>query len=278
MMTSPLQDGLILSAIFAALGFVGIAYYSYLPTGEELKARLPNRVSPAGFVLALVLLVIIVVTWKTDGGFARWRVFFPILFNLLIFETVFIGLLRIIKINLVALITGLLIAAGFWYWQTKFPSTLIFNITFLLAPLGAASLLIRLGYWRTRFLFVVASLWMIYDIMASIFIYPVIYRPAATTQTSFLFPAVAVGQTTLGSGDFMFLILFTLALLRDLGWRSARLHILIQSLALFITILVKPNEVQFPYLTVMTPIFFITYFIAQRKIKTGVANIIPSQK
>lgn len=265
-MTSAFSDGLILSLVFAGLGFFGVAYYRSLPTGEELRSRLPNRISPAGLVLAAVLIIIVVLAWRSTAGNMRWRIFFPILFNLLIFETVFIGLLKKFKVNLVALASGLLVAAAFWWWQSTYPSTLVFNITFLLAPLGAASLLIRLGYWRTKLLFIVAGLWMIYDVMASLLIYPVIYRPAATPHTSFLFPAVAAGQVTLGSGDFMFLILFTLALFRDLGQRSAWLHIVVQTLALFITILVKPNDVQFPYLTVMAPIFFLVYYFSQRRL------------
>lgn len=264
-MLSSLSDGLILSAVFAGLGFLGLAYYRSLPTAEQLQARLPNRISPSGLILAVVLFAIVAWVWQSSQGEIRWRTFFPILFNLLIFETVFIVLLRVMKRNIYPLLIGLVVAVLFWVWQTKYPSTLAFNITFLLAPLGAASLLIRLGYWRTYMLFLVAGLWMIYDILASMFIYPVIYRPALTPVTSFLFPAVAVGQITLGSGDFMFLILFTLGLYRDLGWRSAWLHVVVQSLALFITILVKPNEVQFPYLTVMTPIFILTYILAKKK-------------
>lgn len=260
-----MADNILLTFYLALAGLISNVYYRWLLPAEELKRRLPNRISPSGILLAVVLIVVGIFIWQQDSGWLRFRRFLPMIFNLLLFETFLIFLMRWIKQTLVAVIISLALATSAWFLQQEFRTVVVYNATFILAPLGAAALLIRLGYWRSRMILVVAGLWTIYDILASQIIYPVIFKPAAIPSPSFLFPAVIAGQRTLGSGDFMFLTIFTLALIRSSGLRAAWIHVAIQAVALLITVSLKSPEVQFPYLTVMTPLFVLVWWTSRRR-------------
>lgn len=253
------RDALFLTALFAGTALAALWYYRSTPTVEYLRQRLPNRVSFAGLLLTALIGVWVWWIWQTAEGFSRVRVIIGVLFNLLIFETVFILLMRRIRSNVAVVILASAVVAGFVWLQRSVGGIIVYNLTFMFATLGATTLLVRMQYLRTWFLFVVSGLWMVFDILSVAFIYPQIYKVSDRPHTSFIFPAVAAGQVTLGSGDFMFLVLMSLVLFRDFGRRAAVVHIGLQSLALVTTILIKSRETLFPYLTVMVPIFLLTW-------------------
>lgn len=273
-MANVMADNVLLTFYLAAAGCLSLLYFRLLLPADVLKNRLPNKISASGIVLGLVLIAVVIMIWQQDSGWLRFRRFLPLIFNLLLFETFLLFLLRYIRQTFVAVIVSLALATGTWWLQQEFRTVLVYNLTFILAPLGAAGLLIRMGYWRNIILWIVAGLWTIYDILASQFIYPVIFRPAAHPTPSFLFPAVIAGERTLGSGDFMFLSIFTLALARDFGYRVAAIHVAVQGLALLTTVSIKSSEHQFPYLTVMTPIFFLVWLYASYRRRIRLKNAI----
>lgn len=260
-----LIDGLGLTLVFAAAGLVAILYYRTVPSIGELRARLPNRMTPAGIIASGLIIPAVWYLVASTDGFARIRTVIGLLFDLLIFETVFLLAMRWLKTNTLAVITALAIAVGAFLLQRTNPSTVVFNLTFILATFGASTLLVGMQFLRTRFLMLVAVLWTIYDILSNLFIFPKIYRVADRPHTSFLFPAIAVGQLTLGSGDIMFLVLFTLVLYRRFGLRRALVHVLVQALALLVTVMLKPTSVALPYLVVMTPLFFGVWLFPRRQ-------------
>lgn len=258
------MPGLGLVAVFAGSAVLALGYYHAIPDAPRLRARLPNRPSVAGILLFLILFAIGIYIGTQRQGLAKWWLVLALLFDLLIFETFFLLLIRWVKSNTVAVLVSLGAAIAMFWWQMFHPNTIVYNVTFILATLGATTLLVRLNYLRTKMLFVVAVLWSIYDVLSTTLIYPHIYRLSDRPHTSFAFPAVAVGNLTLGSGDFMFLVLFSLILRRDLGWRAAWLHIALQAVALVATITVKPDNAFFPYLTVMSVVFIVTYVISRK--------------
>lgn len=253
------QDALLLTALFAGTALAALGYYRLSPTAEYMRQRLPNKASAAGIILTLLIGFWVWWTLRDTIGFSRVKFIIGILFNLLIFETIFVLLLKRIRSNLLVVFGAALATTGFVLAQRVIGGTWVYNLTFMTATLGATTLLVRMDYLRTKFLFVVSGLWMIFDILSVAFVYPQIYRISDRPHNSFLFPAVAAGQVTLGSGDFMFLVLMSLVLFRDFGRRSALMHIGLQALALFITVLAKSRESLFPYLTVMVPIFLIVW-------------------
>ena len=249
-----------LAALFAGTAFLGLLYFRLVPSLETLRQRLPNRVSFASLLLTAGLAAWIWWSWGNFSGFSRFRFFIGLLFNLLLFETFFLVLLRWLRSNTFAVATaGGLVAVMVWL-QGHVGGPWVFNLTFILATFGATTLLVGLKYLRTGFLFVVSALWVVFDVMSVLFVYPQIYRVADRPRTSFLFPAIVSGHITLGSGDIMFLVLMSLVLLRDFGRQAAVVHIALQTLALVITVLVKSRESLFPYLTIMVPIFLLTWW------------------
>ncbi len=257
-----MRDAIGLTLLFSATALLALVYYRTVPSIKHLRQRLPNRMSVASLV-ALVLIGLWF-WWFWQSG-SNLRLFIGTLFNFLIFESFFFILLRWIRSNTLAVILSAIAVVGFVWLQREIGGNLVYNLTFMTATLGATTLLVRMEYLRTKFLAIVAGLWVIYDILSVAFIYPQIYRIADRPQTSFIFPAVAVGQVTLGSGDFMFLVLMTTALYRDRGLRWALIHIGLQAVALFVTILVKPRDILWPYLTIMVPIFLLVLLLSRRK-------------
>lgn len=263
-----LGEVLLLAGLFAGTAAMALAYYRLSPATETLRQRLPNKISWAGVLLTVIIVLWLWSIWQTATGYGRIRSIIGMLFNLLIFETALILLFRWIRSNLVAVGISVGFTALMIWLQQSVGGNWVFNLTFILATFGATTLLIKLDYLKTRFLALVGFLWMIFDILSVLYIYPQIYRLADRPRTSFFYPAVAAGNLTLGSGDFMFLVLMTLVLLRDRGRRAACIHIALQSVALVITILVKSRDSLFPYLTVMVPIFFLVWWRSKRVQKT----------
>lgn len=263
------MDFVPLSSIFLATGALAIIFYQLVPSADVLRKRLPNRVTPAALVLVVVLTVVIWLLVRSYSGFALSIRLMTLLFALLFFESLFLLLMRWIRINALALVASLLVAAGVFWVQLTYPSFLLLNSIIVIATLGAATLLIRMGYLRTKLMFVVAALWTLYDIMLVQLILPRVTRETSTPTPTFIFPAVTVGEISLGSGDFMFLTLFTLIILRDFGTLPSIIMVMAEVTGLLVTGLLLPEQgFLVPFLVVMTPIFFIvytaTYFIQRR--------------
>lgn len=254
------MDFVPLSIIFLATGALAIVFYQLVPSAEELRRRLPNRVTPAALILVVVLTVIIWLLVRSYSGFALSIRLMTLLFALLLFESLFLLLMRWIRVNALALVVSLFIA-GFVFWiQLTYPSFVLLNSIIVVATLGAATLIIRLGYLRTRLMFIIAALWTLYDIMLVQFILPRVTRETSTPTPTFIFPAVTVGEISLGSGDFMFLTLFTLVMLRDFGVLPALIVAIAEVTGLLVTGLVLPEQgFLVPFLVIMTPIFFLVY-------------------
>jgi hypothetical protein len=267
-----IRDAIGLTLIFSATAWLAIWFYTHTLTAEQLRNRLPNRVSWASIVLLLIIGGWVWWMWHSVSGFGRFRIVIGTLFNLLVFETFFLLLMRRTRSNLTAVLAAAFLTAGLIWLQRAVGGIWVYNATFILATLGATTLLVQMRYLRTGFLVAVSLLWMIYDILSVLFVYPRIYAAADRPNTSFFYPAVAFGQVTLGSGDFMFLVLMTLVLLRDRGRKIALVHIVIQAVALIITILAKPRETLWPYLTIMVPIF-LGVWLSTRKRSQNIGSV-----
>lgn len=264
------MDFLPLSLLFAAAGGLAMVYYTLVPTAEQLKARLPNKVSGAGLLLAVVIAAVAVYLVRTRSGFGQVSAISTFIFALLAFESAFLLAMRWIKSNTLAVLSGLAFAGALFGLNTANPSFPLFNTIVIVATFGAATLLVRLRYLRTGFLFVVAGLWTVYDVLSTQFILPRIFAPITEpVPTKFLlFPAVTVGHTTLGSGDFTFLVLFALVTLRDLGRLPAVLLVAAETVALLVTGLLITNINQpLPFLVVMVPVFVVVYVISRMLVK-----------
>lgn len=256
-------DFIYLAILFFSSGLLSIAYYSTVPDREELKRRLPNRVSLAAVVLGMIMLGLAWYVISSFDGLQRASRIFMLLFGLLVFESCFIFLMRWIKIQLANVIVSLAIPATLTMMYFRDPSFGILNAIILLAMFGAATLLIRMDYLRTKILFLLTGFWVVYDIVFVTYILPRFTSPTAQPFPTFLYPAVRVGDISLGSGDFMFLTLFTLVLLRDFGPRIAISVVLLEALSLVVTgWAVGDGEVLLPFLVVMAPIFAIGYAVA----------------
>jgi hypothetical protein len=254
-----------LVVLFAGTAVLALWYSRFVPPIETLRQRLPNRVTAASLLLTALIGVWVWWSWMSVSGFARFRFVISVLFNLLIFETFFLLVMRWLRSNVLAILLAGSLVAGMVWLQRSVGGPWVYNATFILATFGATTLLVGMKYLRTGFLVLVGGLWMIFDILGVLYVYPQIYRVADRPNTSFLFPAVASGNITLGSGDFMFLVLMSLVLLRDYGRRAALVHVGVQTLALVITIMVKSRESLFPYLTIMVPLFLLTWWWYRRK-------------
>ncbi len=258
-----------LTILFLGAGLLAMLYYTYVPSAATLRKRLPNRVSFTSVFLTIIIGGVVWFVFKSMDGIYRASSILMLIFSLLLFESLFLLSLRWIKKNLLAVLLSLAGSAiVFWLFLT-FPSFVLFNSIIIVATLGAATLMIRLGYIRTKFLFIITLLWVVYDILFVQFI-----LPKATTVTenpfpTFLFPSVTVDHVSLGGGDFMFLVLFTLTILRDFSMKHALVLVASQSVGLLVTGFLLPDSgFVVPFLVIMVPIFFLVYlwaYLAKQK-------------
>ncbi|HCJ52468.1 MAG: hypothetical protein A2898_04395 [Candidatus Kerfeldbacteria bacterium RIFCSPLOWO2_01_FULL_48_11] len=260
------MDFVILAAIFLLAGFLAIWYYREVPTKEELKRRLPNKVSLPSVFLALVIGVVVWYLISTSGGIPGPSRIFMTLFALLLFESFFLFAMRWLQSNFLSILAGLVGSGVIFGSYLLFPSFWLLGVIVILVTFGAATLLIRMDYLRTKVLCAIAILWTAYDIILTEFVLPTFTVPVQTTRPNFLFPSVSVGNISLGSGDFMFLVLFTLILFRDFGKVSAMILVVAQTVGLIITgYFLTSDEFLIPFLAIMTPIFFVVYIISLRQ-------------
>lgn len=256
------MDFIPLSALFLGAGALAIGYYRWVPSAEALRSRLPNRATPSSIVLTLVMGGAAWYILSTFSGFSAVSRMLMLIFALLFFESLFLIGLRWVRVNFIALILALAVTAALFWAQLQYPTFFGINTIIIMATMGAATLLIRLGYLRTPILFIVASLWTVYDIMLVEFVLPAVTRPSTNPVPSFLYPAVTVGQLSLGSGDFMFLTLFALIVMRDFGALAASILVAAEVVGLLMTGLLLPEQgFLVPFLVVMTPIFFLVYLL-----------------
>lgn len=259
------MDFIYLAALFLGAGLAGLIYYRYVPAAQILRERLPNRVTPAGILLAITIGGAAWFLFSSVSGVVLVGRIFLFIFSLLFFESVLLLVMRWVKRNAVATLVAIMCTLIMFWWYRVEPSFFLLNSVIIISTLGAVTLLTRLDYLRTKMLFVVAILWTVYDILLVRFILPDVTRETTTPHPTFLYPAVTTGQVSLGSGDFMFLSLFTLVIARDIGWRAALVHVTAQVTGLLVTGLLLPERgFVVPFLVVMTPIFIVCYVIMRR--------------
>lgn len=253
-----------LGLLFFGTGLLAIVYYSIILGKEELKSRLPNRVTVRAIVPALLLISIFGVgIWyfaSTSGGFLHPSRILLYIFMLLVFESIFLFSLRWVRSNVLAVLLAIGVTGILFFLYSNNQTFILFNSIIIIATLGATTLLIRIGYLRTRILLIITPLWVVYDVLLVRYVLPDVTVIADSPSPSFLFPAVTVGHVSLGSGDFMFLSLFTLVLLRDFGKLPAIVHVVLQGTLFFLIGLVLPEAgFLLPFLVIMAPAFFLVY-------------------
>lgn len=257
--------------LFVAAGLIGIVYYQHIPSQAELRERLPNRASWAGVLLTgLIAMGIWLIVHYTTSRFMKVAGITTLVFYLLTFESFLLLAFRWTKSNAVGVLTAAGLTAVPFLLQFFHPTYTLGNILIIAATLGATALVIRLEVLRTRVVIILASLFMVNDILNVTFVLP--HLPLTPPQDRplplLIFPTVNVGGHVVGSGDFMFLALTTLIILKNFSARIAVWYVAVQAAALAITLgFILNRDVLLPYLTVMTPIFLVTYAIAHRRRK-----------
>jgi len=265
------MDFFVLTFVFICAGLVSIYYFKKAPEKEMLKQRLPNKISWSGVTAWLIVGLAFWFIFKYNSGFTRVSLIFTLFFSLLVFETLFLLILKFIKSNLITVILSFLMTAIIFGLYILFPSFTFRNAIIILATLGASTLLIKLDYLKKWILFTLAILWTAYDIYATLNFYPQVLEPVTEPQKTFFFPAVITGSVSLGSGDFVFLILFTLLLLRNFGLLSAFVLLAAETVGLLIAGFFLSSDTIIPFLSVMTPVFLLIYFVSyihNKKLKT----------
>ncbi|MFH1366456.1 MAG: hypothetical protein ABIH38_00510 [Patescibacteria group bacterium] len=256
------MDLLPLALIFFGAGLTAVFYYIFGPSKEFLKERLPNRPSLAGIILWLLVCLAFYFIIKNNQGFSRTMLIFTLIFSLLVFETFFLFLIRFLRSNTLAVIFALLVSAGSFIFHYYYPTFALRNTIIILATLGASALLIKLNYLKTWLMFAFAFLWTGYDIYATRYFLPGVLVPVTEPPKTFFFPSVITGSVSLGSGDFIFLVLFLMIITREFGLLPALLLLAAETVGLLITGFFLESDSIIPFLAVMTPIFIMTYIIS----------------
>ena len=91
------MDFLPLSLLFIGAGLSALAYYRIVPKKEFLKSRLPHKISWAGFLSWIIIIIAFYFIYTQTTGFQRTTYIFTLLFALLVFETLFLFFLRFLK-------------------------------------------------------------------------------------------------------------------------------------------------------------------------------------
>ncbi len=257
---------LLLTLLFAFAGVMAIAFHKLVPDGATIKQRFPiKRTRLRDIVLPLIVLGIGTLLWFTVGDNDRTAIFQCFIIALLALESSMLLLMRrfgsTITLSFMAGLCGL--AAFAVSWTFKLPA--IDMLLFVFGTLGAWTLAQRLGFLNVWFLMVVVLGLTAFDYYNVTSLTSTAVA-AGTTVSSSSILLVSIGQEALGIGDFVFLSLCTLALIARFGGTTALMFLSIESVILLITGLVPTsNGFFFPYLLVMTPVFFAVYLIAYVK-------------
>jgi len=259
---------LVLPLLFLITGGLSVWYYRHVPEIGELRSRLPNRVSWAALLfIAIIAAGAWYIVTRLSTPFLKASGITTLMFFLLVFETAFLLMLKWIRSNTAAVVLASSAAAVPFAVQIAMPSYTLINLIIILATLGATTLIVRMQLLRTRIIVLATALLTVNDAVNVWYVLPNLpLGPVPSTPLPLLIlPAVTIAGRVVGSGDFMFLVLATVVLLRDFTWRTAAVHVLIQAAALAITIFVtEDRDVLIPYLLVMAPIFIATYIVAKR--------------
>ncbi|MFH0828745.1 MAG: hypothetical protein V1907_01030 [Candidatus Kerfeldbacteria bacterium] len=259
----------VLSLLFFTAGAFSIVYQKAVPSADILRQRFPNRTTFTGIVLWLL---IIGATWfivTHTTGFTRIASITTMLFFLLLFETLFLFVVRFVKSNIPAAFLSLAVAIVPFIIQYYAPTFALMNTVIILATMGATTLVIKLNYLRTKVILLLVVLFTINDVLNVRYLLPRLnLAPVTEPMRLLIFPTVTVGSHVVGSGDFMFLVLLTLFMLREFGVRNALYLVIAESVGLFLTgIYVSQHDVMLPFLTIMTPIFLTVYLVARTRRK-----------
>lgn len=269
---------LIFSLLFFAAGVFSIAYQQVVPNADTLRQRFPNRTTWTGILLWLL---IIGATWfivTHTTGFTRVASITTMLFFLLLFETLFLLVVRFIPSNIPAAFISLAIGIIPFVIQYYVPTFALMNIVIILATMGATTLVIKLNYLRTNVILLLVVLFTVNDVLNVRYLLPRLnLAPVTEPMRLLIFPTVTVGSHVVGSGDFMFLVLLTLLMLREFGIHNALYLVIAESAGLFVTgLYVTRHDVMLPFLTIMTPIFFIVYLFSYRQKNSTHKNAVRS--
>jgi len=256
-------DFIYLSLMFLAAGLLGSFYYVCIPNKEKLKERLPNKPSVESVVLFLLICLMVWHIFSNYDGLQRAARVIALIIGLLLFETLFFMLMKWIKRNwLNALISSVIVIAVFWlHFATE--TFITFNTIIILATLGGTAYLIRSGLVKTWLVFLLTALWMPYDFYFVTNVLPKFTKTTADPYPFFAFPSVTVGDLSLGVGDFVFLALYTFVLVKDFNKKVAIIHAVLQGVGLLIAgYIVSLHDYTVPFLLILSPIFFVVYFVA----------------
>lgn len=268
-----------LSLLFFGAGVLSILYQQAVPDPDTLRAKFPNRVTVSGLLLwaAFIAATWAIITHTT--GFTRIASMTTMLFFMLLFETVFLIAVRFIRNTVVASIISLIVTCIPFAIQLTWPSFFMINLVIILATMGATTIVIKLSYVNTKALLILAVVFTITDVLNVRFIVPHLNLvPVSEPMRLLIFPTVTVGKHVVGSGDFMFLILTTLGLLKAFDRRIALIHVALQSIALLVTGLIIANkDVLLPFLTVMTPVFLASYGYGWMRKRASARRALPVQ-
>ncbi|MCH7492824.1 hypothetical protein IID19_04560 [Patescibacteria group bacterium] len=250
-----------LSLLFVASGLLGIIYYTYLLNKSELKKRIPNRATVESVVLFLIIVVLVWYILHNFTGLIRTSNIIALIIGLLLFETIFLLLLRWFKSNTLNALISFLTTVAVFAMHFSNPTFVTFNAIIILSTLGATALMIRLEFIKTWMVFGLTAIWMPYDYYFVSYILPKFTKITANPVPFFAFPSVTIGDIGLGVGDFVFLALFTFVLFHDFGRKPATIHIILQGSGLLVaSYLVSIQNIIVPFLLILSPIFFIIYF------------------
>ncbi len=265
-----------LGILFAGAGLLSVVYYRSVPPTPELRRRLPNRTSVVSVAFALAIGALVWYISAKSSGLHRVGNFFSLIFGLLFLESLFILLMRWCKTNWSAMYCSAGVTGLVFLIFSKSPTFFIQNLIIIVAVLGAATLLIRLGLLKSWYLVALATLWVPYDIYLTQRVLPAVTVVTSAPYPTLLYPAVTVGTLSLGAGDFMFLVLFTLVLLRDFGTLPSIIHVAIQAVALLgVGLLVQSGSFIIPMMVILAPIYLIIYGLFLFRQRRGAVTPVP---
>lgn len=257
----------VLALLFFTAGVLSILFQRVVPDASVLRQRFPNRTTFTGIVLWLIIVAAGWFIFKYTTGFTRVASITTMLFFLLLFETLFLLSIRFIRQNIPAAVASLAVAIVPFVIQYYAPSYFLMNVVIIVATMGATTLVTKLNYLRTKVIMLLVVLFTINDVLNVRYLLPKLnLAPVTEPMRLLIFPTVTYGSHVVGSGDFMFLVLLTLVILRDFGAREAVWFAVAESAALFLTgFYVINRDILLPFLTIMTPVFLAVYCVAYVK-------------
>lgn len=248
-----------LAVVFVITGFVGLWYFSAIPDKDTLKKRL-SRSIPLSLGIIAIIGVVVWYIFSQYNGFSRVFRLAPVLYGLMLFEASFLLLIRWIKSNYIAASISLLFSILVLSLHERVDSFLTFNAIIITSFIGATAFLVRLRIIRSWLVMTPAVVFVYYDWYFVNNVYTQFTKPSVDPHPVFLFPAVTIGDISLGGGDFLFLLLFSFILFLRFGMQSAYVHIGLQGLGLLVAAyFVARTEAIVPFMLVMIPIFFIVW-------------------